>query len=347
MNISMRAKTKEIRDTIIKLVPIYPDDLVEQVAKLFSISRQSVYKHINALIEEDRLAYDQVKNKRVYKFGNIRKVTETISLTKSVSEHDIYIKYFQWVEHGLSDNVKDIIEYGFTEILNNVIDHSESDECFISVERGEEKVTITIDDFGEGIFSRITRLKKLNDERQALLELQKGKLTTDPDNHTGEGIFFSSRAFDDFIIFSGDLVFLHDESLIDDYLLEASKNHKGTSVIMAIRQDSKTILSDVFDQFAEADEFSFNKTIVPVKLAKMGHENLVSRSQAKRVLLRLENFKTVIFDFEGVDKIGQAFADEIFRVYQNKYPEILLKYSNVNSAVERMIKRALINARGK
>lgn len=79
------------------------------------------------------------------------------------------------------------------------------------------------------------------------------------------------------------------------------------------------------------------------KLTKMGHLNLVSRSQAKSVLLGLESFKTVIFDFDEVDKIGQAFADEIFRVYQNKHPVISLEYENVNTEVEKMIKRALIN----
>ena len=78
-------------------------------------------------------------------------------------------------------------------------------------------------------------------------------------------------------------------------------------------------------------------TVVPVKLAKMGHENLVSRSQAKRVLLRLENFKTVIFDFDEVDKIGQEFADEIFRVNQNKHLDISLEYENVSLEVEKMI----------
>ncbi|MGQ4005418.1 STAS-like domain-containing protein [Francisellaceae bacterium CB300] len=125
--------------------------------------------------------------------------------------------------------------------------------------------------------------------------------------------------------------------------MENLKNNQGTSVSMVIKKDSKTMLSKVFDEYAEADEFAFNKTVVPVKLAKMGHENLVSRSQAKRVLLRLENFKTVIFDFDEVDKIGQAFADEIFRVYQNKHLDISLEYENVSLEVEKMIQRALIN----
>ena len=46
---------------------------------------------------------------------------------------------------------------------------------------------------------------------------------------------------------------------------------------------------------------------------------------------------TVIFDFDEVDKIGQAFADEIFRVYQNKHLDISLEYENVSLEVEKMI----------
>jgi hypothetical protein len=52
-----------------------------------------------------------------------------------------------------------------------------------------------------------------------------------------------------------------------------------------------------------------------VRLAKYGNDQLISRSQAKRLLARIELFKIVLFDFSGVETIGQAFADEIFRVF--------------------------------
>jgi hypothetical protein len=48
----------------------------------------------------------------------------------------------------------------------------------------------------------------------------------------------------------------------------------------------------------------------------------------------------VIFDFSGVDTIGQAFADEIFRVFARQHPEIELLTSKTNSEVRRMIERA-------
>ncbi|QXF36882.1 STAS-like domain-containing protein [Francisella tularensis] len=336
----MRKKTEQIRIQILKEVNYHSLDLVNHISSMFNISRQSVYRHINNLIKEQKLSFDIIDGKRVYKYGKVRELSKLITINKDVSESDIYANYFIWVEQDLKENVKAIVEYGFTEILNNVIDHSESKTCFVYVKRDLSNITIIINDEGEGIFNRITRLKKLSDTRQALLELKKGKLTTDAEHHSGEGIFFSSKAFDEFVIISGDLTFIHENKLKNDYLLD-QKPGRGTYVKMKIDINSEKKTYRYFDEFAEADEYAFNKTIVPVILAKFGNENLMSRSQAKRLLTRLENFKTVIFDFRDVNLIGQAFADEIFRVYANKHKDIKLEYVNINSDIEKMILRAL------
>ena len=76
------------------------------------------------------------------------------------------------------------------------------------------------------------------------------------------------------------------------------------------------------------------------RATRYGTDKLVSRSQAKRVLARVELFKTVVFDFKGVDYIGQAFSDEIFRVFANAHPDIKLLPIHANSEVKRMIARA-------
>ena len=78
-------------------------------------------------------------------------------------------------------------------------------------------------------------------------------------------------------------------------------------------------------------------------LAKIGDENLISRSQAKRLLTRLEPFKEVFLDFEGVDIIGQAFADEIFRVFQNAHPEIEIIQVKANKNIQNIIKRVKVS----
>ena len=74
-------------------------------------------------------------------------------------------------------------------------------------------------------------------------------------------------------------------------------------------------MREVFDAFTDPEEYSFDKTVVPLRLAQYEGEKLVSRSQAKRVANRFERFKRVELDFAGVSEIGQAFADELFRVF--------------------------------
>lgn len=75
-------------------------------------------------------------------------------------------------------------------------------------------------------------------------------------------------------------------------------------------------------------------------MANHGAEQLVSRSQAKRLLARFERFEVVILDFAGIDEIGQAFADEIFRVYSLQHPEVRIVHTNAGPEVKRSIKRA-------
>jgi anti-anti-sigma regulatory factor len=52
-------------------------------------------------------------------------------------------------------------------------------------------------------------------------------------------------------------------------------------------------------------------------------------------------FREVVLDFSGVNTIGQAFADEIFRVFQQLHPEVKLRWFNANNEVDTMIKRAI------
>jgi len=251
-----------------------------------------------------------------------------------------------WREHirphlgDLAENILQICQYGFTEIVNNAIDHSEGAKLTVGLKRTYKVVEMWVVDNGIGIFSKIQKVLNLDDELHAILELSKGKLTTDPKRHTGEGIFFTSRVFDNFSISSNRLHFSHFES-DNDWLLENTKEiHNGTAVMMKINTKSKRTTKQVFDRFTAEGDYGFSKTHVPVFLARYGEENLVSRSQAKRLLTRFERFKEIVLNFDNVDSIGQAFADEIFRVYALQNPNIHLYYINANKQVESMIFRA-------
>ncbi len=110
---------------------------------------------------------------------------------------------------------------------------------------------------------------------------------------------------------------------------------------MATDRLIKNIFNDYTEDTQGIQTFQFNKTVIPVKLAQFGNEKLVSRSQAKRLLTQVEKFENVIFDFKDVSSIGQAFADEIFRVYANKNVNITLLSLNMTEDVEMMVNRSL------
>ncbi len=114
-------------------------------------------------------------------------------------------------------------------------------------------------DNGIGIFEKISAALNLADKRQALFELSKGKFTTDPSRHSGEGVFFTSRMFDFFEIEANGLQYSHDDK--HDFLLEEpSPFVTGTAVFMRIALTSDRTPHDVFQQFMNAPEdFDFSE----------------------------------------------------------------------------------------
>ena len=241
----------------------------------------------------------------------------------------------------MSPNALEICHYGLTEMVNNAIDHSAGHAVRVELIRTTGSIHLRVIDDGIGMFQKIADALNLSDPRLSLLELSKGKFTTDPKRHTGEGIFFTSRSFDRFTIRSSELLFRH-SSRSDDWKFEVEeKSFVGTRVTMSLIVPSSRDLKDVFQRFSSGpDEYRFAKTHVPLKLADYGDEGLLSRSSAKRVLSRVDRFSEVVLDFSNVGSIGQGFADEIFRVFRNEHPSVNLIPINANEQVTQMIRRA-------
>jgi len=344
-----KEKGIRIRTQIVRDVVHHPSDISNHIANIFNITPQAVYYHVKRLEKEGRITSTGTGKGKRYSLGPVRNYSVKLPFSEALSEDLIWRKSFAYLFEDMEENVVDICHYGFTEMVNNSIDHSDGVHLIIHIYKDKDKIQMFVIDDGEGIFRRITRLCHLADERHAIMELSKGKLTTDPDNHTGEGIFFTSRMFDEFEIESKGLNYSHYDKHSFDFLFDSPLDMEsmGTMVVMVLKNTSKRLIRNVFDEFTE-DSYGegtsqFNKTVIPVKLAIYGNEKLVSRSQAKRLLIRIEKFQHVIFDFKDVTTIGQAFADEIFRVYANKNAHINLLSVNMNEEVEKMVQRALGN----
>jgi hypothetical protein len=152
--------------------------------------------------------------------------------------------------------------------------------------------------------------------------------------------------FDKFMITSGHLGYSSKREDDGAWLIETEdlfESVKGTDVLMRIPTDAGWTAKEIFAKYegevADDDIRPFAKTHVPIKLAKYGNEQLVSRSQAKRILARFDRFSEIYLDFQGVLEIGQAFTDEIFRVFANEHPNIRLTTVNTGPDVEKMIAR--------
>ncbi|MFA5873599.1 MAG: DUF4325 domain-containing protein [Anaerolineales bacterium] len=330
-----KQKRDELKNFILWNVHDHSKDIVRFTQDKYKLSRTTILKYISELCQENRIGIEGSTRDRIYSLKPSVSFRQTYQIQEKLAEDKIWRNDIAHLFNSIRENVINICHYGFTEIFNNAIDHSEGAEIRVEVTIWIDHIIMCIADNGVGIFNKIQKTYDLDDSFHAILELSKGKLTTDPESHTGEGIFFTSRMFDFFYIYSGKYCFGSKEI---DILYETDKDVVGTEVHMDISPNSDRTTESVFSKFtSNSDNYGFDKTIVPVNLARYGNENLVSRSQAKRLMARLEKFKTVILDFDNIEYIGRAFADEIFRVYVKSHPNIKILTTKDNKAIQQLI----------
>ena len=310
-------------------------------ADYLGISRQAVNRHLRALESQGVIRSTGRTKSKSYHLASTLLTYENIAVHEDLAEHEVWQQNIQPHLESLSRNLIDLSGYCCTEMVNNVVDHSQSDDMYIVITSNAISIDIIIVDHGIGIFRKVRHALGLEGDQHAMLELSKGKLTTDPDHHTGEGLFFSSRMCSSFTIESGSIVFIRLNE--DDWLFEFQETEPtGTAITMTFMKDTELTSKEVFDRYtSEHEDFGFTKTHVPVNLARYEGEKLVSRSQAKRLLTRSDGFREVFLDFQGVESIGPAFADEIFRVFAIAHPDISITYARANEEVDQMIKRAI------
>lgn len=233
------------------------------------------------------------------------------------------------------DNVEAIVRYGFTEMLNNAIEHSEAERAQVQLRLEPGSVTFEVRDSGIGVFHSIASRLGLPDEQAALVELLKGRTTTQRERHSGEGLFFTSRAADHFVLRSH-RIRVEWSRPRGDVFVSQERFLAGTKIEFRLDRSSRRRLQAVFSEFAPAEfDYRFEKTRVLVKLMQAEY---VSRSEARRLMANLEKFREVALDFRAVRAIGQGFADEIFRVFPKAHPAVRLVPENVNPVVAAMIR---------
>jgi len=332
-------KQERIKTYILEKIANGDSGIASKAMEAYEISRQTAQRYINELIDDGRIiklsrdSYELVNSQNMYVF---KRSDGQLDMEDLACEE--IMKLFP---ENLPQNIKGIWVYVLSEMINNVIDHSDAENLYAVVGKDSLKTYVLLYDDGVGIFSKIKNYFGLSDIGEAVAELFKGKLTTDSNNHSGEGIFFSSRLMDSFVIFSSDKIFAHNRFGVDELMdievengLDSMVRNSGTCIYMALSNSSTKTTKDIFDEFASVDG---GFAITKLKIRNMFDSDPVSRSQAKRLYSRLDSFKKIIIDYQDVDWIGQGFAHQLYVVFKNAHPEIEIESINMNEDVRKML----------
>lgn len=341
----MRQDVWEIVQTILdRAGAVTPRALAEAAG----FSRQSASAHLGRLVAEGRLnrygrgraiRYEGAPHATVpAATGATAPLRERTFATRGLEEHEAWklLEADEPALRALPKRASETAYFAFTELLNNAIDHSESANARVAFGVREAGIIFTIEDDGIGALRRIQQARSLASPLEALQELSKGKLTTARERHSGLGIFFSSKVADLFALSSDGIRWLVDNRNQDVAVFDIPPR-RGTSVRFEVDYDSPREVKAVIDSYS--NEYEVARTKVTVKLFKP-EGRYVSRSEAKVLLRGLDQFEEILLDFTGVEGIGQAFADEIFRVWASRHPRIKLSPINMGPATEFMVKLA-------
>jgi len=318
-----------------------------QLVQKLGISRQAVARYLRDLVIAKKLVKaGSTRNARYFLprgKGNVKSPFKHFSsqyVLKGLLEDEVFqeVNLRMGLKKSLSAAAYNIVAYAFMEMLNNAIEHSRAKQARISIQVGPTDIRFVVEDKGIGVFQNIAKKFKLQSHFEAVEHLLKGKQTTRPKGHSGQGIFFTSKIADQFMLESAKLCLIIDNR-IQDILLKDIHRLLGTKVEFVLKKKSRKELKALFDQYSSED-FEFDKTKIVVHLSAKGEEH-ISRSQARRMLVGLNKFKHIILDFKKVSGIGQGFTDEVFRVFLNAHPHVQIEPINMSESVDFMIKRAL------
>jgi anti-sigma regulatory factor (Ser/Thr protein kinase) len=301
------------------------NDLAEHLAQRLGVSRRRAQAVLRQLVGVQWLQAEGEGRRRRHRPGALRQVVKQYALQGLMEDapwRQDFAPFFV-----LPAAVHRMAQHALTELLNNAIDHSGGTQVTVSMRQTPLQLQLLVSDDGCGLFNRIERSFAIDDPRLAMMELAKGKLSSSPDCHSGHGLFFTSRLADVFDLHANQASF--QSRAWDSRGWRPGKAgpvaaRAGTSIYLAIAMDTPRTLDAVLREHSQDRAgYAFERTRVPLHLLAEG-QALASRADARRVASRLDAFRSVELDFDGIADIGHGFADELFRVFSRRHPGLEL-----------------------
>ncbi len=315
-----------------------PHGLDVELAARMNVSQRSARRTLARLVELNWLVREGSARRPEWRPGLLRQVVQRYELAGL--EEDLPWSLDFAPHFVLAPNLLRLVQQAFNELLNNAIGHSGGSHVAVSLRQTANQAQLLVSDNGVGLFERIAQTFSIASPALAMLELSKGKLTSQPERHTGQGLFFTSRLADVFDLHANDAAFQQRAWDERGWHPQRALRHAGTSIYAAFALDTPRTLDGVRRAYSVgADPFGvdFNRTVVPLRLITSTIEGLESRAQARRVCARLGEFRRAEIDFGGVASVGHAFADELFRVFGPAQHSLELVPVNMSPAIAALV----------
>lgn len=328
---------KDPREALFDLLEQRDEIANRDLAERLGISPATSHRILQGLVLAGVLERRGNGRATVYRLRSVRRRYPI----ETAAEDEIWREVSQQIAQirPLGDREEQALRYAASEILNNAIDHSGGQSVTVDADlRAIGTVVVRVVDDGVGVFQKVCRDFGYASAQEAIVQLEKGKLTSDPSRHSGEGLFFSSKAVSRFRLESDGVAWVVD-SMVGDSALAPSEVRSGTQVVLEVIRGQTPFLPDVFAAYTSPKTLRFVRTRTTIALSAFG-SSLVSRSEAKRVTARLPEFEHVTLDFSGVEMVGQGFCDEVFRVFATAHPDVVLEPVGMNDMVEFLVRRA-------
>lgn len=168
-----RIRSELIRRFIIDNIDKHEKDIPKIAADKFGISRQAIFRHMRELTKRGVIYSQGGTRDRKYKLCILEEWNGTYEIASGLEEDIVWRNNILPFMKILAENIKDIWQYGFTEMFNNAIDHSGCSVIFVRIKKTAASTEIAIHDNGIGIFKKIQENSVSSMNGTQFLNLQK------------------------------------------------------------------------------------------------------------------------------------------------------------------------------
>ena len=294
------------------------------------ISRQAAHYHLRRMVRAGELVPEGRGRAARY-----RRATRSFELclgAGGIEEDRVWASACEKMHElrALAPNARDIAEHALIELVTNAQAHAGSAAARLRVELDSASLRISVEDDGIGAFESLRRALGLGTAHDALVALCRGRASRDTARFRGESLFLLRELADFFEIEANGLCLACDGRRGDE-AVRTVPARSGSRVSVEIALDTERRERDVLSRVTI--DHAFARTRASVRLVSSG-VRFPSRAEAKRLLHGLERFSEVVIDFAGVECVGVAFADEVFRVWPAEHPGTRLVPANMQDGVE-------------